>query len=832
MIESHFKTLEPFWGVWYIDEKLGSGSYGSVYRIKREEFDDTYEAALKVITVPPSDDEIRKLKVEGMDDESIRKYFQSFISELVKEFSLMSKLKGHSNIVSYEDHMVVEHPDKMGWDLLIRMELLTPLDKYLSENRLDEKTIVSMGIDICNALEKCSQYNIIHRDIKPDNVFVSQYGKFKLGDFGVARIAESAAQTMSVKGTVNYMAPEVYKGEKYDATVDIYSLGVMLYKLSNNNRGPFLPPAPEPITYSDRETAEKLRMNGQPFPDAANAGPELMRIIRKASAFKSKDRYSTPGDLKDELETVLYGEALENTRKSKSVKRKSEKENTGSKTGNTGKTGNSYSGSSGSKEYPSAAQVEATVSDFPKDIHSDGNKSGNGDVNAAEKQNDLKQSNEKNGKKKYILAATVAVFMLLGLIIGVGYRGSRNKDNSNSLVQIADSETEVSNTIPVSDDVIQADNTKTDNSVEDTKPTADSEDTLDLSSLEEPLFSYSDYVLQINPLIWKLDASSLSDYLQSNGYTYLQTGDCFEVANDNHNMVFTFEYRMARRISKLVKIEDKLELDNSKDKKYYSEFGDKFESVLGKADHIFKSSLFYSDNLNEAVEGWKKYKVSTWLINMDSADSYWQKAWYCKTVLDSEKEDWGPAYIEQELIPLEDISVFFSFEDDALIVNNDEFLLYDYEFTRKLFSKYGEVGILSNVQFEDANKIIDSYPDYKGALLKYDNKTVEFVFWAPDYAETELLEKVVVQTDNTKGPLYYRKISGEGVDYIEHPSSEYLYAYKWAGRNMSFEETYDYVYFDGNDNVFTEWLSFRKRAYLKNKGDNNKLCTIIYEMYE
>jgi len=302
---SYYKKMEPFWGVWYIDKELGAGSYGRVFKIKRDDFGETYTSALKIISVPNDPSETDSLRTEGMDEDSISKYYETFTSELIKEFSLMAKIKGHSNIVSYEDHMTIKHEDGIGYDILIRMELLTPLNAYLKGNTITEDTIISLGMDICRALEVCSKQNIIHRDIKPENVFVSSLGSFKLGDFGVSRIAENATQGMSVKGTVSFMAPEVFKCQPYNATVDIYSLGIMLYKLSNNNRGPFLPPVPEIITYSDREKAENLRMNGTTLPDSANASKAFMSVIRKAASYDSKDRYQTPTQMREALEALL-----------------------------------------------------------------------------------------------------------------------------------------------------------------------------------------------------------------------------------------------------------------------------------------------------------------------------------------------------------------------------------------------------------------------------------------------------------------------------------------------------------------------------------------------
>lgn len=102
----------------------------------------------------------------------------------------MDEIKGFTNIVSYEDHMVIEHPDEIAWDILIRMELLTSLPDYCTTHTMSEKQVIQLGMDICNALEICEEKKIIHRDIKPDNIFVNDRGDFKLGDFGIARTVE------------------------------------------------------------------------------------------------------------------------------------------------------------------------------------------------------------------------------------------------------------------------------------------------------------------------------------------------------------------------------------------------------------------------------------------------------------------------------------------------------------------------------------------------------------------------------------------------------------------------------------------------------------------
>ena len=291
---------------WNITRLLGEGSYGKVFEIERSEFGQTYRAALKVITVPQSSAEVRSVISEGMSVSQAEAYFHGIVEELMHEFSIMFKLKGTANVVSCEDLRVLEHPDGIGWDILIRMELLHPLLPYVYEHPMARRDIIRLGIDICKALELCQRYNIIHRDIKPENIFISDNGDYKLGDFGIARTIERTTSGLSKKGTYSYMAPEVYAGREYGFSVDTYSLGLVLYRMLNKNRGPFLPQPPEAITFSSREQALARRMSGEPLPSPFYGEGRLGEIVLKACAFDPKDRYSSPQQLRQELEAILY----------------------------------------------------------------------------------------------------------------------------------------------------------------------------------------------------------------------------------------------------------------------------------------------------------------------------------------------------------------------------------------------------------------------------------------------------------------------------------------------------------------------------------------------
>ena len=303
---------EPIDGKWYIKGKIGEGSYGSVYIIERNDISGTQNAALKIITIPKSESELSAMRNSLGDERSVTEYYDGVTKKLMEELKLMSVLKGNSNIVSYEDHNIFPHDDGIGYDILIRMELLTPLTKLLNSS-VSEHQVIKLGIDVCKALEACQKFNIVHRDIKPENIFISKTGTFKLGDFGVSKTMNSAETIMTKAGTYTYMAPELYKGDLSGTNVDIYSLGMVMYKLLNFNREPFLPLPPEMFTFEQREKSLLKRMKGVPFPKPVNASDGLAEIILKACEYNPKIRYESPLQMRTELENLLLNKTTVET---------------------------------------------------------------------------------------------------------------------------------------------------------------------------------------------------------------------------------------------------------------------------------------------------------------------------------------------------------------------------------------------------------------------------------------------------------------------------------------------------------------------------------------
>jgi len=302
--------LQRIYPEWEIIRLLGEGAFGKVYEIRRgggerDSIAPEERAALKVIHIPQSESEVKLLQSEGAD---VSAHFEELARQLSNEIATQAKLKGNSNIVSYEDRKIVPDPDGIGQTILIRMELLTPLLDLMAANSMGQAEVLRLGLDMARALLLCERFHIIHRDIKPQNIFISPAGDYKLGDFGVARQLEQTTANLSRKGTYNYMAPEVFHGRLCNATVDIYSLGIVLYTLLNGNRAPFLPSSitGSTVTNHDRESAQTKRLSGEALPPLEGVPAALNEVILRMCAFDPKDRYQNARELMAALESVAY----------------------------------------------------------------------------------------------------------------------------------------------------------------------------------------------------------------------------------------------------------------------------------------------------------------------------------------------------------------------------------------------------------------------------------------------------------------------------------------------------------------------------------------------
>ena len=297
-------SLAVVWPGWKVVRLIGRGSFGAVYEIQRELDGHHEKAALKHICIPQNNSELEELRNDGYDDRSLTERFEGYLHDMLREYSAMAQLKGCSNVVYCDDVRYVQHDNGIGWDIYIKMELLTALPKALGET-ISEQQVLKIGRDICGALVFCEKRKLIHRDIKPANIFVAPDGTYKLGDFGIAKTAERTTGGTKT-GTYKYMAPEVYNNQPYGAKADLYSLGLVLYWLLNERRTPFLPLPPTIPSSREEDAARSRRFRGEPIPAPAHGSPELQRIVLRACAYDPEQRYQSAEEMLRDLENAAF----------------------------------------------------------------------------------------------------------------------------------------------------------------------------------------------------------------------------------------------------------------------------------------------------------------------------------------------------------------------------------------------------------------------------------------------------------------------------------------------------------------------------------------------
>ena len=303
-IESRSGRYGMLFGDWQIRRTLGGGSGGrtAVFELYRNSSGWDEFSALKVVSLIEERGRRESFSLDRRNeyDTAMREHK----AKAEQEVRLMEQLRGKTNIVDYLDHKFVSWSDDYGFgmDLLIRMELLKDLRGELRQGRtFREEEIIRIGKDICRALVICHGKGILHRDIKPENIFFNADGDYKLGDFGISRMMGSGPAMASTGiGTPEYAAPEQSSG-RYDKSVDIYSLGLVLYELSNKNRLPFAS-----SSYTRLEEVQ-LRLQGKPLPKPACAGEQLSGVILKACAFRPEDRFRSAEEMLQALEQIREG---------------------------------------------------------------------------------------------------------------------------------------------------------------------------------------------------------------------------------------------------------------------------------------------------------------------------------------------------------------------------------------------------------------------------------------------------------------------------------------------------------------------------------------------
>ncbi|MBR1686835.1 MAG: leucine-rich repeat protein [Clostridia bacterium] len=283
-------------------EEIGYGSSASVYRALL----DGEAYAVKRVCIPSTPEEEKDLIRALGSEDAAKAYCMERAQACQHEARMLRLLPENPHIASILATRITQN--EIGCEVDFLMESLEPFTEYMTLHVLHEENVIQLAIDLCQGLIALENARIIHRDLKPENILVdTRQDKpvFKLCDFGEAKILDHTLLSASVAGTFGYMAPEVYHGKKYDNRADIYALGMILYRLMNHGREPFVPVSQRIVSPTQKEDAFIRRMKGEALPSPEQASAGLSDIILRACAYYPEKRYKSAGELQDELASLI-----------------------------------------------------------------------------------------------------------------------------------------------------------------------------------------------------------------------------------------------------------------------------------------------------------------------------------------------------------------------------------------------------------------------------------------------------------------------------------------------------------------------------------------------
>jgi len=269
-------------GRWIIEEKIGEGGMGAVYRAHQKSVDRT--VAIKTL---------RSALVDS--DEFVDRFFT--------EVKVATKVD-HPHCVTILDFGQTE-----DGTLYLAMEYLDGQDLTgRSQTRpLSTEEIIRVGVQVSSALAAAHEYNVVHRDLKPDNVFMLDMPGgdtfVKVLDFGIAKMLDSntkVTKTGMIFGTPDYMSPEQCRGDSLDGRSDLYSLGCILYELLGGG-APFAATTPMAVLMAHvNEDVPAFAEKG-----ISDVPPGLEAIIMKLLEKNPDDRFASATEVRLALETEL-----------------------------------------------------------------------------------------------------------------------------------------------------------------------------------------------------------------------------------------------------------------------------------------------------------------------------------------------------------------------------------------------------------------------------------------------------------------------------------------------------------------------------------------------
>lgn len=267
------------------------------YPAMREESNEKY--IVKVISIPASSRQLDALLLTGAypDAKAAGAYFKSIVNDIENEAQVLRHLSKLEGFLSYEGHQVVPGEDEIGFDVYLLGSYKRSLAKYFRQKPMTHLGAVNLGIDLCAAMTACRQVGCLYIDLKPENIFITDDGRYCVGDLGFVPMSSLKYASIPDKYRSSYTAPEMADPfATLNPSVDLYAIGLILYQAYNNNTLPFEGNAPDEV-----------------LPPPEYADYEMAEIILKACAPNPADRWSDPNEMGQALVAYMQRNGANDT---------------------------------------------------------------------------------------------------------------------------------------------------------------------------------------------------------------------------------------------------------------------------------------------------------------------------------------------------------------------------------------------------------------------------------------------------------------------------------------------------------------------------------------
>lgn len=283
-----------------VNEKIRSDVYGSVYKASTDDGADV--KAIRHITVPTEEQYHSIQNAYGGKTAKVDAYIARMMRDVENELTVAKSLSqsAKEQLVQYYDSNIVKIGEHT-YNVYVLMDNLMPFSEYAEQTSLTVKDVIKLGKDVLAGLRACHSEKLFHRGINETTVFVDENGKFKLGGLDVPKAVKGSPIEQVERENRKDIAPELYLGKRFDMSVDIYALGMMLYRLLNRLRNPLLPTFPEPYTRTDEDVAFERRLHGAIVALPYGADNILGEVVRKAIMPRA-ERYNTADEFLQALE--------------------------------------------------------------------------------------------------------------------------------------------------------------------------------------------------------------------------------------------------------------------------------------------------------------------------------------------------------------------------------------------------------------------------------------------------------------------------------------------------------------------------------------------------